>query len=135
MFLAALLAATVLPLSSELVLSALLLSGLSPFNLLCVATAGNVLGSTANYALGYWSGAWLAGKSFGISQGGFIRARHRFEKYGIFSLLFAWVPIIGDPLTFVAGALRVRFLWFLILVGVGKLFRYFLVVYVALHMT
>lgn len=124
LFTAAFLAATILPLSSEVVLSALLLSGLSPATLVITATAGNVLGSLVNYALGYWGGLLVVKKWLGMSEDAFERAEQRFVKYGLFSLLFAWVPIIGDPLTVVAGVLRVRLRWFIVLVAVGKWLRY-----------
>ncbi len=124
LFIAAFLAATILPLSSELVLSALLLSGASPGVLVIVATAGNVLGSLTNYALGYWASLGIIKKWLKLSESEFINAEQRFKQYGLWSLLFAWVPIIGDPLTVIAGILRVRLLWFLILVTIGKSLRY-----------
>ncbi|MAC32773.1 MAG: hypothetical protein CME38_04100 [Haliea sp.] len=124
LFTAAFLAATILPLSSEVVLSALLLSGLSPAALVITATAGNVLGSLVNYALGYWGGLLVVKKWLRMSEEAFVRAEQRFVKYGLISLLFAWVPIIGDPLTVVAGVLRVRLRWFIVLVAAGKWLRY-----------
>ena len=124
LFIAAFLAATILPLSSELVLSGLLLSGASPSALVIVATAGNVLGSLTNYALGYWASLGVIKKWLKLSESEFINAEQRFKQYGLWSLLFAWVPIIGDPLTVIAGILRVRLLWFLILVTIGKSLRY-----------
>ena len=125
----AFLAATILPLSSEVVLSALLLNGFSPIALVTIATIGNVLGSLANYALGYWASLELIKKWLKISEEEFVRAEQRFVKYGLFSLCFAWVPIIGDPLTLIAGVLRIRLLWFLILVTAGKLMRYIVISY------
>lgn len=132
LFIAAFLAATVLPLSSEVVLSALLLSGWSPAVLVVVATAGNVLGSLTNYALGYWAGFAVIKKWLRMSDDDFSHAEQRFTKYGLLSLCFAWVPVIGDPLTVMAGILRVRLLWFIILVTVGKLLRYAVVSYLVL---
>lgn len=132
-FIAAFLAATILPLSSELVLIALLLSGLSPALLIIIATSGNVLGSLTNYALGFWAGSH--NKFFNITNEQLARAQHQFKKYGIISLCFAWVPIIGDPLTLVAGILRISLLWFLVLVTIGKLLRYILVSYTTLNLT
>jgi|TARA_R100000935_G_C2732440_1_gene122510 membrane protein YqaA with SNARE-associated domain len=129
LFVAAFLAATILPLSSEIVLSALLLSGLPPTALVLVATVGNVLGSLTNYALGYWAGLAVIKKWLRMSDDDFNRAEQRFAKYGLLSLCFAWVPIIGDPLTVMAGILRVRLRWFILLVTLGKLFRYLVVVY------
>jgi len=132
LFIAAFLAATVLPLSSEIVLSALLLTGLSPPALVITATTGNVLGSLTNYALGYWVSLVVIQKWLRMSEDDFVRAEQRFIKYGMFSLCFAWVPIIGDPLTVMAGVLRVRLRWFLILVAAGKFFRYVVISYMVL---
>ena len=133
LFIAAILAATILPLSSEIVLSALLLSELSPIVLVAIATTGNVLGSLANYVLGYWASLEVIKKWLNISEEEFVRAEQRFEKYGVFSLCFAWVPIIGDPLTFIAGVLRIRLWLFIILVAVGKLMRYIAISYLILQ--
>ena len=133
LFIAAFLAATILPLSSEIVLSALLLSGLSPTTLVIVATTGNVLGSLTNYALGYWASLVLVKKWLRMSEADFVRAEQRFVKYGMFSLCFAWVPIIGDPLTVMAGVLRVRLKWFLIFVTAGKFLRYVVISYMVLN--
>jgi membrane protein YqaA with SNARE-associated domain len=133
LFVAAFLAATILPLSSEIVLSTLLLSGLSPIALVAIATTGNVSGSLVNYALGYWVSKGVIQKWLKISEAEFVRAEQRFVKYGLFSLLFAWVPIIGDPLTVIAGVLRIRLLWFVILVTAGKLMRYIVISYLVLQ--
>ncbi len=133
LFIAAFLAATILPLSSELVLSALLLSGASPSMVVIVATLGNVLGSVINYALGYWASLDIVKRWLKLSEQEFTAAEQRFKKYGLWSLLLAWVPIIGDPLTVVAGILRIRLLWFLILVSTGKLLRYIVIAYAVLQ--
>lgn len=124
LFAASFLAATILPLSSEVVLSALLLGGLSPASLVAVATAGNVLGAVTNYALGYTGGELFKRKFSTASESEVNASLARFEKYGTASLLFAWVPVIGDPLTVAAGVLRVNFLVFMVLVTIGKLGRY-----------
>ena len=134
LFSAAFLAATILPLSSEVVLSTLLLNGLSPTALVAIATLGNVLGSLTNYALGYWASLKVIKKWLKISEEKFVRAEQRFVKYGLFSLCFAWVPIIGDPITVIAGILRIRLLWFVLLVTAGKLIRYIVVSYLVLQL-
>lgn len=133
LFVAAFLAATILPLSSEVVLSTLLLSELSPVALVVIATVGNVLGALTNYALGYWASLEVIKKWLKISEEEFVQAEQRFVKYGLFSLCFAWVPIIGDPLTVIAGVLRIRLLWFAILVTMGKLMRYIVISYFVLQ--
>ncbi|MDH3256333.1 MAG: DedA family protein [Nitrospinota bacterium] len=133
LFVAAFLAATILPLSSEVVLSLLLLNGLSPVGLVSVATLGNVLGSLTNYGLGYWASLKVIKKWLKMSEEDFVRAERRFRKYGLVSLCFAWVPIIGDPITVVAGILRIRLVWFVLLVTAGKLLRYIAISVVALQ--
>jgi len=127
LFAASFLAATILPLSSEVVLTYLLMQGLQPVTLITVATTGNVLGSFANYGIGLWGSIFLIQRVLRISAEDVSSAKKRFEKYGLFSLLFAWVPVIGDPLTVVAGALRIHLVIFLILVTAGKLIRYIMV--------
>ncbi|BBM00587.1 YqaA family protein [Microbulbifer sp. GL-2] len=133
LFFSAFLAATILPLSSEVVLTILLLNGLSAPTLIIVATAGNVLGSLTNYALGYWASLGVVKRWFKISEDEFLQAEQRFKKYGMLSLCFAWVPIIGDPLTIMAGILRVPLLWFFLLVTLGKLLRYIFISYIVLN--
>jgi len=121
---AAFLAATILPLSSELVLSALLLSGESSFAVLAVATLGNVLGSLLNYLLGRWGADSILHRWLKLSTTQIDRAKTQFNRYGLWSLLFAWLPIIGDPLTFIAGIMKVKLWLFLLLVTLGKFGRY-----------
>lgn len=133
LFVAAFLAATILPLSSEVVLSGLLLNGFDPIILVLLATTGNVLGSVTNYGLGYWASADVNRGLLKLSKDAFVQAEQRFKKYGLLCLLFAWVPVIGDPLTVIAGVLRVRLFWFLILVTSGKLLRYIVISYITLH--
>jgi membrane protein YqaA with SNARE-associated domain len=130
LFIAAFLAATILPLGSEWLLVSLLLSGLPPLNLVMVATTANVLGSLTNYALGYWASQGVIQRWLGMSEAEFVLAERRFAKYGLLSLCFAWVPLIGDPLTVVAGVLRIPLLWFVLLVSAGKALRYLALVYV-----
>ncbi|MDP2285974.1 MAG: VTT domain-containing protein, partial [Pseudohongiella sp.] len=59
------------------------------------------------------------------------RAQAQFNRYGVWSLLLAWLPVVGDPLTFVAGALRVQFWLFLLLVAIGKSLRYAVLIFLA----
>ncbi len=125
LFFGAFLAATILPFSSEIMLIAALKSGeISIPALVFVATLGNVLGALVNWVLGGYLLHWRDKKWFPFSSAQIEKASNRFQKYGIWSLLFAWVPLIGDPLTFVAGALSVRLVPFLILVTIGKAARY-----------
>ncbi len=127
LFLASFLAATILPFSSELVLGVLLGNNYDPVFAIGVATTGNVLGSLVNYALGLGGSIILVKKILRLSGEEITRAEERFKKYGTASLLLAWVPVIGDPLTVVAGALRINIYLFLGLVTAGKLLRYIVV--------
>ena len=129
LFISAFLAATILPLSSEVVLSALVLNDMNPILLVLVATLGNVLGSVVNYVIGYYGSDFFIHKVLKTSDEHMQKARTRFQKWGTASLLFAWVPVIGDPLTLIAGVMKVNIVWFLILVTIGKLLRYIAVVY------
>lgn len=130
--LAAFLAATILPLSSELVLTALLISGENPVAVLTVATLGNVAGSVVNYGAGRWGSETILHKWLRLSRSQINAAEQKFQRFGKWSLLFAWLPVIGDPLTFVAGLLNINFKWFLLLVTIGKFCRYWLVSYAVL---
>lgn len=88
------------------------------------ATVGNVLGSCVNYWLGTQVMRFKDRKWFPVSQNSIDKAEQQFNKYGIYSLLFAWLPIVGDPLTVVGGIFRVKFSIFLLLVTLGKGARY-----------
>ena len=97
-----------------------------------VATTGNVLGSLTNYALGYWGGTALAKRWLKMGDADLAHAEERFQRFGLCSLLLAWVPVIGDPITVVAGFLRVPLLWFVSLVTLGKGARYGVLAYMLL---
>jgi membrane protein YqaA with SNARE-associated domain len=129
LFLSALLAATLLPGSSEAMLAALLAAGKGePWMLFLVATVGNTLGSVINWVLGRAIERFRERRWFPITPAQYESASRSFRRYGSWTLLFAWLPFVGDPLTVVAGALRVPFLRFVILVAIGKAARYAAVV-------
>ena len=124
------LAATILPFSSELTLAGLIAtSNYDNLLLLIVASLGNTLGSVVNWALGFYSRNLTTKKWFPFKDKQIENSSKWFSKFGKWSLLFAWVPIIGDPLTLAAGLFKVKFLEFLILVSIGKVSRYFLIYY------
>ena len=122
------LAATVLPLSSELVLIGLLnMNEHNSFTLVAIASLVNILGSVFNWLLGFYLLKLINKKWFPFKENQINDAAERLNKFGVWSLLFAWVPIIGDPLTFIAGILKINFLLFLVLVSFGKISRYLFV--------
>ena len=124
------LAATVLPFSSELTLAGLIAtSNYDNLSLLIVASFGNVFGSVINWTLGFYSRNLTRKKWFPFKDQQIESSSKQFNKFGKWSLLFAWVPVIGDPLTLAAGLFRVKFTEFLILVTIGKVSRYVAVFY------
>jgi membrane protein YqaA with SNARE-associated domain len=129
LFLASFLAATILPFSSELVLGVLLAQGFSPYMTVFAATSGNVIGSAVNYGTGRVGRGMVFKKILRLSETEIDTAETRFKRYGVFSLLFAWVPFIGDPLTVAAGMLKIHFGLFLLLVSIGKFLRYIIVAF------
>jgi membrane protein YqaA with SNARE-associated domain len=125
LFLVALLSASILPLQSEAVLVGLLLSNNYPvWLLLTVASVGNVLGSILNWYLGRYIQHFQQRRWFPVKPKQLEKASRWYLKYGKWSLLLSWVPIIGDPLTVIAGVLREPFLPFLLLVTIAKISRY-----------
>ena len=125
LFASAFVAATLLPAQSEAVLSALLLDGRLPIvTLLLVASAGNVLGAVVN---------WLIGRSverlrdrawFPVKRATLEKAQQWYQRYGKWSLLASWMPLVGDPLTVAAGVMREPLPVFLLLVTIAKVGRY-----------
>ena len=125
LFLISLGAATVLPLNSEVAIVGLLLSGNYPWEFLVFfASLGNILGSSVNWFLGRSVARFQDRRWFPASQETMQRTLGWYRRYGRYSLLLSWVPIIGDPLTLAAGVLREPPLSFLVLVGIAKVGRY-----------
>lgn len=128
LFWASFLAATILPFQSEVVLFGMLLTHHYAWWLLVlVASLGNILGSVVNYGLGRGLAAFEHRRWFPVKRAKIARAEAWYHAYGRWSLLLSWVPLIGDPLTIVAGVLRESFPVFLLLVSIAKVARYFAV--------
>jgi len=131
LFFISFLAATIFPAQSEILLGALYKYGqYDAVILILVATAGNVLGSCVNWAMGRYIVMLKTKKWFPISEKGLNHATNLYNKYGIWTVLMAWVPFIGDPLTIVAGFMRANFFLFLLLVTIGKGGRYIFLIYI-----
>ncbi|MCC7482144.1 MAG: DedA family protein [Hyphomicrobiales bacterium] len=125
LFLVAFAAATILPLQSEAVFTGLVLTETySTLGLLAVASIGNVGGSALNWLLGYWAGSYGQRKWFPVKGEALERARRHYQRFGKWSLLLSWLPIVGDPLTVMAGVMRERFLVFVAIVTIAKVGRY-----------
>jgi len=125
LFLLAFSAATLLPGGSEAGLLAMAsLSQYSNLTLLVVASVGNIMGSVLNYWLGRLALQYQDRKWFPVSPGQLGRAQDWFSRWGQWSVLLAWAPVIGDPITVAAGVMRMRFDLFVLLVSISKTVRY-----------
>ncbi len=128
LFWAAFLSATILPGSSEAVLLGLIaLGSWSLATLIAVATIGNTLGSVVNWWLGLYVERWRDHPRFPVKPDEFERYQDWYRRWGVWSLLLAWVPIIGDPLTVMAGVMRTPLWLFILVTGIGKLARYLVI--------
>lgn len=125
LFLSAFFAATLIPAQSEAVLLALTASGKYPIGLLLtVASIGNVLGSVVNWWLGRGIEHFRHKRWFPVKEKALNKAQDWYRRYGHWSLLLSWVPIIGDPITMAAGVMREKFFSFLLIVSIAKVGRY-----------
>ncbi|ENN88846.1 hypothetical protein RHSP_37566 [Rhizobium freirei PRF 81] len=125
LFLAAFAAATILPMQSEAVLVGMLLTESYPAAaLVAVASLGNVFGSLVNWGLGRWIERFRHRRWFPVGESAMARAQSWYRRYGRWSLLASWLPVVGDPITVVAGALREPLPTFLLLVAIAKVGRY-----------
>ena len=133
LFAVALGAASILPMQSEPVLVALLLLGdHSVWALVAVASLGNTLGSCVNWLLGRGVERFRDRRWFPVPRAKLEKAEAWYRRWGKWSLLFSWAPIIGDPLTVIAGVLREPFWVFLALVAIAKTGRYVVLTLVTL---
>jgi membrane protein YqaA with SNARE-associated domain len=131
LFSSAFLAATVLPFYSEVVLYALIEQGKPNIPLVIVASVGNTLGAVVNWYLGRFLLHYQDRSWFYFKPQQMARMQYWFQRHGVWTLLFAWLPFGGDALTFIAGVMKVKLPYFILLVGVGKSLRYIAVVFLA----
>lgn len=123
LFFTSFLAATFLPIASEVFLASMLLLGFSPIYSLLVATFGNTLGSYLNYGIGYLGDPkWF--KYFGVKQEKILIWEERVQKYGIWLALLSWLPFIGDVLSTALGFFKVRLSISFLFIFIGKFIRY-----------
>jgi membrane protein YqaA with SNARE-associated domain len=126
------LASTLLPVGSEWLLVLMLLKGNDPLATVAVATIGNYLGGCTTWAIGVWGGPLLVRRILRIDPATEEAAVRFYRRYGVWSLLLSWLPIIGDPLCLAGGILKVDFTRFSLLVFTGKLVRYAVVAWLTL---
>lgn len=124
LFLLSFLASTIIPIGSEWLLITMVIKGMNPIFSVASATTGNTLGACTTYAIGIYGSEWVSRKLLRFDELSRKRAEMFYAKFGVWSLLFSWLPIVGDPLCLAGGLLRINFGVFLLLVFVGKLLRY-----------
>ncbi len=127
----ALASATLLPGGSEVWLARLWCQGEAAAALWAVATLGNSLGSLVNVALGRYARHFQGRRWFPVSAAGLARAERWYLRFGEWSLLVAWAPVVGDPLTVLAGIFRLPWWRAALLILVAKGARYALVLWLA----
>lgn len=126
LFISAFVSATLIPFGSEALLIYDIKEGFNIPLLLFVATLGNSLGSIVNYFLGLKGEEYLIKKKL-LKEKSILKTKKYFDKYGAFCILFSWLPIIGDPITFIAGILKFNLKLFILLVVIVKFLRYFVI--------
>lgn len=133
LFFLSFLASTLIPLGSEWLLVTLVVQGFAPLPVVLVASVGNVLGACTSYVIGVYGSAFLTAKILRMDERDCARAERFFARYGSWSLLLSWLPVVGDPLCVVAGMMKVAFGRFALLVVTGKVARYAAVAWAALE--
>tara|TARA_B110000008_G_scaffold159701_1_gene160397 strand:+ start:334 stop:771 length:438 start_codon:yes stop_codon:yes gene_type:complete len=135
LFISSFISSTILPGHSEITLTTFIfLNKYNIINLIFIASLGNILGSILNWYLGFHFVKFKEKKWFPINKRQLEKASLWFLNYGKWSLFLSWVPLVGDPLTVVAGVLRVPIITFLIIVSISKILRYVIVSLIALNL-
>ncbi|MFC1837981.1 YqaA family protein [Thermodesulfobacteriota bacterium] len=132
LFVVCFLAATLIPLGSEIFVTTMVLSGYNPWVIFSIATTGNTLGSIINYYVGKYGTDFIFSRYIRVDSEKRRKMERMYLKWGSPALFFAWAPIIGDPLTVVAGGFNLKLHVFAFWVVLGKAFRYTLVI-MAVH--
>mgnify|MGYP003387059098 CR=1 FL=1 len=131
LFISAFISATLIPFGSEALLIYDINEGYNIYLLIFFATLGNSLGSILNYFLGLKGEEFLIRKSL-LKEKSILKTKSYFDKYGTFCILFSWLPIIGDPITFIAGVLKYNLKRFILLVVIAKFLRYLFIALIIL---
>ena len=135
LFISSLLSSTILPGHSEIMLTTfILLEKYSQFLLIFFASLGNILGSIINWYLGFYVTKFINKSWFPFEKKQLDKAFSWYLKYGKWSLFLSWVPIIGDPLTIVAGMFRIPLIVFVTIVSISKILRYIFVGNIAIKL-
>ena len=125
LFFIALLSGSLLPLGSEALFIYMIIQKYNLYLTLFWASLGNSLGGVVNYILGKKGEEFLERKNI-LDKNKIAKAKNIFNKYGVYALFLSPLPIIGDPITFIAGAMRYPFKKFFIILLLAKSIRYFI---------
>ena len=129
MLVAAFLAGSVFPFSSELVMTALMATGLDPWQLALYGTVGNVLGSALNYAVGRLGKVEWFERYLHVSPKDMERAERFMAGRGAWMGFFAFLPILGSAITILLGLMRANVVITFVAITLGKIFRYIILIY------
>ena len=130
MLLAAFLAGSVFPFSSEAVMVGLMAAKLDPWLLMVYGTVGNVLGSVLNYCIGRMGKTEWFEKYLHVKPESMDRARRFMRGHGAWMGFFAFIPLLGSAITILLGLMRANVVITFISITLGKLFRYILLIYI-----
>lgn len=128
-FIAAFLAGSFMPFSSEVVMIALLTAGVDPWGLVIWGTIGNTLGSVFNYWIGSLGNPRWIKKWAHVSEEQLAKGLHYVDRYGFWAGWLAWVPLLGSLITVALGLMRARFGPTMINIFLGKFLRYWLIMF------
>ena len=132
LFITCFLAATILPIASEVFLITMLAAKYDPLSCLFIASAGNTLGSYLNFGIGYIGNPeWL--KKLRVKQKTIESWKASIQKYGAWLAFLSWLPIVGDIIGIALGFFRANIFWSFLFMAIGKFIRYLLVVLVYLY--
>jgi len=134
LFVVSFLSATLVPLTSEVAVVGMLALGFNVYLVMITAVAGSFLGSLSNYLVGRQGTRFVLARYVRFEPRRLSQAERFFGRWGPIALFFSWVPLIGDPLTLVAGAVNVDLRSFTFWVLTGKIVRVLVVVGLALHL-
>jgi membrane protein YqaA with SNARE-associated domain len=124
LFIASFLGATIIPFSSEVVFSLLIINGYDIKASLLIATIGNWLGGLSSYFLGRL-GKWeTLEKYFKLKKEKIYKFKTKIDKWGSLLAFFCWLPIIGDPIAVSLGFFRTNYILVAVWMFIGKILRY-----------
>ncbi|MBK55865.1 MAG: hypothetical protein CMC84_00850 [Flavobacteriaceae bacterium] len=124
LFISSFLSATVIPFSSEFVLSFMILNGFDIYLTILIATIGNWLGGLSSYLIGRLGKWTIIEKYFGVDKNKVFNFKLKVDRWGSVLAFFSWLPIIGDVIAVSLGFFRTNFILVSIWMLLGKILRY-----------